>query len=158
MVPTHSQTWSNLSADLVGPAVAALTNTACHPEHQTGQGLQEEPGERLALKMLCLITFQFIFDEHLRSQLLPACLRFYLIFLFLQHHVPLIEAYRANLHSRVSSRGCNNRSCCNANTKDLNYGSKWRSRTAFRFVGFRRGRTGIHKTRWTTSQNYTGWH
>lgn len=30
------------------PAVAALTNTTSHPEHQTGQGLQEEPRERLA--------------------------------------------------------------------------------------------------------------
>lgn len=60
--------------------MAALTNTACHPEHQTGQGLQEEPGERLALKMLCLITFQFTFDEHL--QLLPACLFFIIIICF----------------------------------------------------------------------------
>lgn len=66
--------------DLVGPAVAAFTNTACHPEHQTGQGLQEEPGERLALKMLCLIMFQFTFDEHLRLQLLQECLFFYYFF------------------------------------------------------------------------------
>lgn len=59
-------------ADLVGPAVAALTNTACHPEHQTGQGAQEEPGERLTDRC-CLITLELTFDEHLYPQLLSAC-------------------------------------------------------------------------------------
>lgn len=147
--------------DLVGPAVAAFTNTACHPEHQTGQGLQEEPGERLALKMLCLITFQFTFDEHLRSQLLPARLflfffcYYYIFFYFYStvfcssRHTGLI--YTAVFRAQAAITGA----VVTQTQRILIRAANGAAALRFDFFGFQRGRMAesIHKTRCTRSQN-----
>lgn len=121
--PTVRQTWPNLRQRWLGgslPAVAALTNTTSHPEHQTGQGLQQEPGERLV--SITDVVFNNV-RINIWWALVPTMI-LSMTFVFSQHDVVLIEAYRTNLYSLDSISSSNDNSANNTgvrqhNTKDV---------------------------------------
>lgn len=144
MVPTHSQTWSNLCECWLGGSCSGSINKHCLSSRTSNRA--GPPGGTRGEVSPKDVVFNnvpiYIWRAPVLAIIVSVSFIYFYCFYFYNTVFHSPRHTGSNLHSRVSSRGCNNRSCCNANTKDFNDGSKWRGRTAFRFVGFRRGRTG----------------